>query len=415
MAEVIPFRGIFYDGRRVRCSDVIAPPYDIITPELRERLYSRSPYNVVRIDSGKDLPGDNETENKYTRAERHLEAWLKQGILTRSRKPAFYACRMDYEIKGHGETLTGFFGLVRLEQLGQGDIYPHEETHAKPKRDRLALMDISNANTSPIFSLYHSPVRGASEALEAAIAGAAPLIEAEDLDGTLFRVWAVDEEASIEAVKSDLSDKAVFIADGHHRYETALDYQRAMRQRPSTREGVGPFDYVLMFLANTEDGGLTILPTHRLLKDGVQGELMKRLPEYFELDTLPADADIIDAIKDMDHCFGLYLRGRQYRVKYKGGDLDDVQPALRTLDVVILQEMIFRRLLGISEYGYEMNFALAKAKVDGGEYGAAFFLNPTPVGAVEEVALSSLRMPPKSTYFYPKIPTGLVINSLISF
>jgi uncharacterized protein (DUF1015 family) len=207
----------------------------------------------------------------------------------------------------------------------------------------------------------------------------------------------------------------VFIADGHHRYETALDYRRAMRQRLSAKEGVGPFDYVLMFLANTEDGGLTILPTHRLVKDGVPGGLMERLSEYFELDKLPLDADIIDAIKGIDHAFGLYLKGRQYRVRYKGGDLGDVHPALRTLDVVILQEMIFKRFLGISEYGYEMNSALARAKVDGGEYEAAFFLNPTPVRAVEEVALSSLRMPPKSTYFYPKIPTGLVINSLISF
>lgn len=415
MAEVIPFRGIFYNNERVRGSDVIAPPYDIITPELRESLYGRSPYNIVRIDSGKDLPGDNETENKYTRAARYFETWLRQGIMKRSQKPAFYACRMDYEIKGRRETLTGFFGLVRLEELGEGSVYPHEETHAKPKRDRFALMDVSNANTSPIFSLYHSPVRGASEALKVAMAST-PFMEAEDLDGTLFRLWAVDDEDIIGRVKGDLSDKAVFIADGHHRYETALDYRKVMRQRLSHEEGAKPFDYVLMFLSNTEDDGLTILPTHRLIRDGIQdGGVMERLPERFEMDTLPPDADIIDAINGKEHAFGLYLKGKQYIVRYKGGDLGDVHPALMTLDVVILQEMIFKRLLGISEYGYEMDPSMARAKVDGGEYEAAFFLNPTPVRAVEEVALSSLRMPPKSTYFYPKIPTGLVINSLISF
>jgi uncharacterized protein (DUF1015 family) len=413
MAKVLPFRGIYYNAQKVRGSDVISPPYDIITPEMRDRLYGLSPCNIVRVDSGKEHPGDGEAENKYTRAAGLLESWLGEGILLRGERPAFYAYRMHYRVRGRRMSLGGFFGLVRLEELGKGSVYPHEETHSKPKRDRLALMQVSSANTSPIFSLYHSEERRASRALEGATSGRPPDIEATDLDGTAHLVWAVEDPGALGEVEADLSNKAVFIADGHHRYETALDYQRATRLR-APGEGERPHDYVLMFLANIADDGLTVLPTHRLINKEVLAS-RDRLSKYFHVDPLPASADVIEAIEGMEHAFGLYEGGCHYVLRYRGGDLADVPPSLRTLDVVILQEMVFKRLLGVESYGYEMDCGLARSMVDSGQYRAAFFLNPTPVRDVEEVALACLRMPPKSTYFYPKIPAGLIINSLKSF
>lgn len=404
MAEVIPFKGIFYNTDVVSADDVVAPPYDIITPALKDELYERNPYNVVRIDAGKDIEGDNETDNKYTRAALYLRQWLNEGILRRSEMACFYAYEMHYRVAGVQKRLIGFFGLVRLEELGKG-IYPHECTHSKPKHDRLTLLKISNANTSPIFSLYRSFERKASAILDRIRKEEMPYMEAKDMDGALHRLWLISDSASIEAIKADLLDKAVFIADGHHRYETALEYQKSLH----SAKGDEPFNYVLMFLANIADDGLTILPAHRLVN--VNMDIIKKLSGYFSIEELPPDADISNTIGSKKHTLGLSIKGSRYILRYRGNDLEDIHPVLRNLDVVILDEMILKRLLNVESISYEMDAGRAQAEVKSGGYSAAFFLNPTTVREVEEVAVSSLRMPPKSTYFYPKLLTGFVINS----
>lgn len=406
MAEVIPFRGIYYNIAEVSGGDVVAPPYDIITPEIRESLYGKSPYNIVRVDSGKELEGDGETENKYKRAVEYFNGWLEEGILTRGEK-AFYAYEMRYEIRGKAKTVAGFFGLVRLEELGSG-IYPHECTHSTPKKDRLTLMRTCNANTSPIFSLYRSRQKGASAALKKII-GLKPYMEAKDLNGSIHRLWHITDGESIEAIRRDLSGKAIYIADGHHRYETALQYRDDMRKGRGFK-GDEPYNYVLMFLANIEDGDLTILPAHRLV--GTEGDIIGRLGEYFDIQEVSGDADMADAISGQNNTFGLYLKDKQYILKYRGRDLGEIHPVLRGLDVVILHELVFKRLLHATDIAYEMDKDSVRSKVDSGEFRAAFFLNPTGVEEVERVALSNLRMPPKSTYFYPKVMTGFIINSL---
>ncbi|MBI4824412.1 MAG: DUF1015 domain-containing protein [Nitrospirae bacterium] len=405
MAEVIPFKGIFYNTETVSADDVTAPPYDIITSVLREELYKKSPYNIVRVDSGKDLEKDTETDNKYTRAKTYLRQWLEEGILKRSETPCFYAYEMLYTVRSVQKRLTGFYGLVRLEELGKG-IYPHECTHSKPKHDRLALLKESSANTSPIFALYRSPEKKASSVLDRAIKEQKPYMEAKDMDGAVHRLWFISDTSSINAIKADLEDKAVFIADGHHRYETALEYQKSMHGA----KGDEPFNYVLMFLANIAEDGLTILPAHRLIN--VSGDIIKKLSGYFSIEELPSDADISNTISGQKHTFGLSIKGNRYILRYRGNDLKDIQPVLRKLDVVILDEMILKRLLNVPSISYEMDAGRAQAEVEGGGYAAAFFLNSTTVMEVEEVAVSFLRMPPKSTYFYPKLLTGFVINSL---
>ena len=411
MAEIIPFRGILYNVSRVSGEDTVAPPYDIITPEYKEKLYNKSPYNIVRIDFGKELAGDNESENKYKRASEFFNLWIEEGVLAKSDTPGFYAHEIEYKINGKLKKLSGFFGLVRLEELGKGNIHPHECTHSKPKADRLDLMRACNANISPIFSLYNSPEKKASEVIKRVADREKPYMEAKDPDGAIHRLWPIENKNDIESIKNDLKGRAIFIADGHHRYETALEFQK--EQRAGSREQGAeskPWDYVLMFLANISDEGLTILPAHRLVK-GIPENPIKILSEYFNAEELPPAEKVENSIAGYEHAIGFYQHSnrKQYILKHKGAGLDDLHPALRGLDVTVLHELIFKKLLKITDIGYEMNIKETMDRVKSGLYDAAFFLNPTKVEDVERVALSDVRMPPKSTYFYPKLLTGLVM------
>ncbi len=405
MAEIIPFKGVLYNMSKVSGEDVMAPPYDIIAPEYKEKLYSKSPYNIVRIDSGKELEGDNELQNKHTRAANNLNSWLKDRILLGSKTPAFYAYEVDYRIKGSRKRLRGFFSLVRLEELGKG-VYPHECTHSKPKADRLNLLRACRANISPIFSLYNSPEKKASEIMNRVMLRK-PYMKAKDSDGAIHRLWVVEEEKDIEIIQNDLKGKSVFIADGHHRYETALEFKKEMNRS-------GGWDYVLMFLANMSDEGLTILPAHRLVKNLPENSL-DILSGHFAIEILSSQDDITGALSGYRHAIGFCHRNSDnlYLLRHKGSGLENINPALKKLDVTILHELIFKKLLNISEVTYEMDTAETREMVRKGIYDGAFFLNPTGVKDVEKVALSTAssgeRMPPKSTYFYPKPLTGMVI------
>jgi uncharacterized protein (DUF1015 family) len=410
MADIIPFRGLLYDISKVSLGEVVAPPYDIITDEGRESLYRQSPYNIVRIDFGKEEPGDNEAENKYTRARGYLDAWTKGGILTRSDKPSFYAYEMIYTIEGVRKRLPGFLCLVRLEELGKGSIYPHECTHSNPKQDRLNLLKVCEANTSPIFSLYTSSGDGISGILSMRTL-TQPHLQATDSSGNVHRLWPIDQADEIEIMKQELAGQAIFIADGHHRYETSLEYQRQMSAKKASASGEKPYDYTLMFLANLKDEGITILPTHRLVKE-IPKDIHRMISRYFSVETVTSDFDIRKNLSGRKNAFGFFMRQEKAWtiLTHRGGNLSEIHPDLREIDVIILHELIFKKILPGVEIGYEMDITKGLDRVNRGKYAAAFFLNPTRVEDVEKSALSSMRMPPKSTYFYPKLLTGLVSN-----
>lgn len=411
MAEVVPFKGVFFNVlqiSKVAGADLLAPPYDIITPEYKEELYEKSPYNIVRIDFGKELPEDNSNENKYVRARKLLDAWLKDQVLITSRTPGFYSYEISYKMHGREQTLRGFLGLVRLEELGKGNIHPHECTHSKPKKDRLDLMRVCGANISPIFSLYNSPDRKTSSILSD-INKTSPYIDAKDINGSVHRLWPIEDSNAIDIINNELKNKAIFIADGHHRYETALEYQKEMREKEGASDSIKPYDYVLMFLANMSDEGLTILPTHRLVKN-IPPDALDRLSSEFDIRKFSGSFDIADSIAGKRDVFGLYIGGDSwYKLSYKGEGISDAAPALKNLDVTVLHELIFRKLDINDGISYEMDVNKCISLVKENTFGAAFFLNPTQVEDVEKVALASLRMPPKSTYFYPKLLTGLVL------
>jgi uncharacterized protein (DUF1015 family) len=412
MAEVIPLKGVLFNVPEISkasSEDLLSPPYDVITPEYKDELYKRSPYNIVRVDFGKEYPADNDSNNKYTRAKAYLDKWLEEGVLITSRKPCFYTYEMSYNIDDKEKKLRGFIGLVRLEALGRGNVHPHECTHAKPKKDRFELMRICGGNISPIFSLYNSPERKASR-IFSDVCKNDPYIEARDVSNDIHRIWCVSDEEQINSIKAELSDKSVFIADGHHRYETALEYQEQMRGKRASDRRM-PYDYVLMFLANMADEGLTIFPTHRLAKE-IPGDSLKRLSAFFDIHEIHGNLDIATSIFGRENSMGFYKGDADtwYILTYRGGDLMDIPPALRNFDVTILHELIFKRLLYIDNVAYEMDIQKTLNLVKEKEFAAAFFLNPTRVEDVEQVALASERMPPKSTYFYPKLLTGLVVN-----
>ena len=412
MPNVIPFRGLLFNHKKISGDDVIAPPYDVITPQYKEALYDKSPYNIVRIDFGKELPEDTADNNRYSRARALLDQWTREEVLIRDLAPAFYAYEMDYTVLGRKKVLKGIFGLVKIVELGCG-IFPHEMTHSKPKADRLDIMRYCKANLSPIYSIYNSSERLTSDIL--ASVSDAPYLTARDADGATHRLFKISDPAKTGLISKELSDKSIFIADGHHRYEVALEYKRDMDLKTGRSDDEPrPWDYVLMFLANMTDEGITILPTHRLIK-GIAGKaaVFEKLKPDFQIREIPANADISSSMADEgEHAFGLYLNeDRKWHIlKYLGGKLKDLHPALNNLDVVVLHELILKRDLGITEVAYEMDVNAAIQKVHDGDFDAVFFLNPTSVGDIDLIASANLRMPPKSTYFYPKLLTGMVIN-----
>lgn len=410
MADIRPFHAVLFEPHHVNMADVVAPPYDVVSEEERQRLYDKNSHNILHVDFGKEFPGDNDSFNKYTRAKGLLNGWLSSGILITTDRAAFYAYQLEYQVNGKNKTLRGLMGLVRIEEFGRGNVHPHEATHSKPKKDRLNLIKTCGGNISPIFALYKSPEKKTSRIL-CDLKKRQPYFQFMDDDGIRHSLWIIDSERDIEIIRNELSDKAIFIADGHHRYETALEYKKEMSQKYPHVDGSEPYDYVMMFLANMADEGLTILPTHRVIK-GLPQDWKERLKDYFEISRLRlrGPLDIVKRIYGKEHTIGLYTGRKAFMLKYLGRDLSDLHPALRYLDVTILHSLIFDKLLGIKDVLYEMNPEKVINMVNNGEYQAGFLLNPTKIEEVEIVALSSLRMPPKSTYFYPKLKTGIVMN-----
>ncbi len=407
MAIIKPFKGILYNPKRVSGDEVMCPPYDIISEDLREELYRKSPYNIIRIDHGKS---DN-FNDKYAIAKNLFHKWLQEGILIQDDSHCFYCYEINYTYKNRNKQLRGLIALVKLEELGQG-IYPHEQTYSKPKEDRLNLMRACMANTSLIFTIYRSKERITSKILEET---KVPYIQAKDLDGNVHSLYKISDESKIKNIIHEFIDKPLFIADGHHRYEVALDFKKEMDTLyPHVKDS--PWSYVLMFLANIEDNGYVILPTHRLLSTPLRvKDLLFRDKNFLIKEIDGKISDIEEFLeKEGPLSFGVYLRDKKwYLLKYTGPSLDYMPEEIRILDVAVLEDAILKRLFPNREICYDIDINKAMKLVDEKKCDAIFVLRATPVENIEKVALKGLRMPPKSTYFYPKLLTGMIINSFI--
>jgi uncharacterized protein (DUF1015 family) len=420
MADVQPLRTLRYDLKSVGSLDkVAAPPYDVIDAPMRAELSARSPFNVVEID----LPQAANGADPYQHAEETLEEWIHQGVMVREREPALWVLTQDYTgPDGNSYTRHGFFARVRVEDYGPGKIRPHERTQPGPKEDRLRLTRATRANLSPIFSLFPDPGNEAWSALEP-VTAEEPFDTVTDADGTVNRLWRVAEPGTIERVQSALADRELLIADGHHRYETARVYAQEIG-------GEGEHSYVLMFLTALEDSGLTVFPTHRLLKKDMPDEkriaLGEALRRDFDVEQVPAD-ELEPPPGGERVQFGYMdaFHKTPYRLTLKDQAIADEalagrSDAYRHLDTAVLEALVFKGALGMTEddvankrgIDYSKSFADARDAVESWRVDAAFFMRSTPVEQVQAVAEAGESMPPKSTYFFPKIPTGLVFNPL---
>ena len=417
MPEVLPLRALHYNLAAVgSLTDVIAPPYDVIDAEQRQRLLARSPFNVVEID----LPVGPGDADPYEHAAETLEEWTLQGILSADHEPALWALEQDYTgPDGERRRRRGILCRVRVTEYGAGQVRPHERTHPGPREDRLRLTRATRHNLSPIFSLYDGD---AWRDLEPAIAGQDPWGVAEDGDGTVDRVWRVGNPAVVDAVVGQLADAELLIADGHHRYETARIYAEEVG-------GDGPHRYTLMALTSLADSGLAVFGYHRILTDLANAERQDRLVvaahEHFDVEEVPLE-QLDPAGEEGVGVFGYADAGleRGYRLRLHdegavAAALSGHSQAYRQLDAAILEALLLRGGLGMSDEDVEAKrgvayTASADEAVEALRSGAhaAFLLRPTPVEQVRAVAAAGETMPPKSTYFFPKLPTGIVFNPL---
>lgn len=444
MAQVVPFRGMYFDSDQVGdLSQVVTPPYDVIRPEEREAFAARHPNNMVHLILPAAHPGDNPLENRYTRAAALYRQWQSQGVFRRDAQPAYYYWETNFEHEGRTYTRRGLAALVRLEPFSKGIILPHELTFSKIKEDRLELFKNCQAYFSPIYALF--PDRENRILAELAKgAPAQPLLSFTDLEGRGQRVYPVTDPEIQAAVYRALKPLKIFIADGHHRYETALAFQKWMKERYPLTSPRAPFNYMLMYLGNLYDPELVILMAHRLLrgprlKHLDEGRVLTRLEWYFDITPLAPPAsqaaaayaqylqEELATAQEGDTVFIMVGFGlKAWRLRLKDGVRQKVlaremHPALANLDVAVLNYLVFDKGLGLDakalddpetcKYSSRVEevIKLLAAK----EVNLAFILNPTKIEQVRQVAENGLIMPRKSTYFYPKVMTGLLLNPIL--
>ncbi len=439
MAEVVPFKGVLYNPDIVpNMADVVAPPYDVISPKEQEGFYQRHPKNVIRLILGKPKATDQGQADIHLRSAEYFKEWTSENILIRDQRPAFYLTSVTFPVGDREVTRFGVIGNVRLEPFDRGIVLPHERTFSKVKSERLKLMQACHANFSPIFGLY-TDGNGILAQLKTHAANQTPDMEIEDDKGLLHRLWRITAERTQAEVTGSLQDQCIYIADGHHRYETALNYRDWVRENTPDFDENHPANYVMMSLSSLNDPGMVIFPAHRLLKAVTadeQSALLEKVEQYFAVRSFSTKDGIELALSKFDasmaagagqNTIGLYIKDqttlmtltlREGVMKALFGD--ELPDALSDLDVSVLTRLLMMELMGFDQsrlddatkIGYATTSKAAVTAVQDGEADIAFILNPTRIEQVQRVSQEGLIMPRKSTYFYPKVISGQVFNLL---
>jgi uncharacterized protein (DUF1015 family) len=433
VADVRPFRGTHYNESLIQnWSDVICPIFDVITPQMQEELYKKNEFNFIRLEYGRELPQDTLEDSRYTRSAATLEEWLNKHILVDDEKPAIYIYNQSFTYMGRQYNRRGMIARVRVEEWDQNVIRPHEVTGASDKSDRLNLLWALQANTSPIMVLYSDNEQKISSLLNAQ-EKREPVLSMENIEGVDYTVWAITEPDIIKQISNLLAEQPLYIADGHHRYESALNYRNEMKACSTQYTGNEPYNYTMMTLIEFSDAGLLILPPHRLVR-GIQkpilAELMDKIEVFFNIEEIPVDTpDLWKRIDDMleetnivrfimfgtrpDKLLLLELKDQfsvNQMIPYFHSDL------YKGLDVSIINHVILENLLAIDKedeqtkvaYSYDREDTIKR--VQSKEYQLAFIIRPVRVDIIKEIADIGDKMPRKSTYFYPKLPAGIVFN-----
>jgi uncharacterized protein (DUF1015 family) len=432
MVRIAPFRGIFYNQKKVRdLSKVIAPPYDVISKEEQEKLYKKSPYNFVRLDLSQE-------SDSYSAVAQLLGEWQSQGILERDETPAIYFSSHRFKLKsGEQKIRQGFFALTELQDFSSGDIRPHEKTLDAPKEDRLKLLLACHAQLSPIFALYAQPKPSINRLLAVAVEGVPPFIDVEQDNGDQCKLWRITDPALIHKVQQEMKGQQLLIADGHHRYEATLKYRDQMRCEHPQSNGREAFNYIMAYFANINDDNVVILPTHRLLRGFTHKpflELEEALQTYFYVEQHPKTPEgkvsflkalktaakkhrVIGASFKRDPRY-LILRLKNKRIMQRLAK--DLSAPLRELDVSTLHLLILEHILGMTPeqqvsgdtIRYSQDEETVLQSLEKEDFQAAFILNATKAEEIQSIVAAGEKMPQKSTYFYPKLSSGLIVNKI---
>lgn len=408
MADIKPFKAILYNRARIRdLSKVVSPPYDVISKKEQGEFYRNSPYNIIRLLLGREFRSDTPLNNKYIRAKRYFLRWLSEGILTQDNLPSIYVYHQEFLYRGLKKMRLGFIALLKLEAPGFKNIFPHEDTMDGPKEDRLRLLKNVRANLSPIFVLFSDKGKRLHNILKENIKESPPFLKFKTKDSVRHTLWRIDDPVQIQRIKRLMQNKEVFIADGHHRYEVALEFSRKMKK--------SRFGFIMSYFAAIEDEGVVILPVHRMVQGIYQDRafeiLKQRIQGAFLLSQFNSRHSLVEFLTDerRSHRFGVYLGKRGF------WGLDAIKAfGKNALDVDILQRFILKPLLDREskdiklEFTKDLDFAIEW--VDESHKRLAFFLIPTKISQVQYIARLGKRLSQKATYFYPKPLSGLVIN-----
>ncbi len=420
MTEIKAFQGIRYNPEKIsNLSKVMCPPYDVISSVQQDGFYAKSEYNFIRLEHGKDKPGDHDGQNKYSRAKEFLSQWLDSSVLIQDDQPAIYYYRQEYKIQGERHSRLGFIAAMKIQDDKDSKIFPHEKTHTAAKQDRFKLWTSVDANLSPIFVCFSDRERKIEKIFITHLAIIKPLFEVTDDDGVKHLFWKLDDPQLTNQIVATLASQSLFIADGHHRYEVACEVRRHKLAQITKSTGKESFNYVMTYFTNIDSKDLKIFPMHRIVTK-LPGQL-SFLEEFFRMDRVKNKNDfmvLLTKAGQNEHAFGLYTKDGYLLLRLKNKALIDktIQECskdYRRLDATILKYFVFDKLGVKSEdIIYTKDAGEVISQVDDGIADAGFIMNPVKIQQLKAVALNGERMPPKTTYFYPKVLSGLVSHRI---
>jgi len=441
MAEIIPFKGIFYNPSKIsNLADVVAPPFDIISKQEQHRFHERHPHNIIRLTLGRKTENDTENDNRFTRAADCFNRWLSKKILVQDDTPSFYLTSHEFPFENRSIIRYGLMALVGLVPFDRGVVLPHEKTFSNVRAERLELIKACRANFSAIFSMYSDKGNDILNTVKEAVLNKAPVVDFTDNNDHKHLLWRITDSTLQRQISDALKDKKIYIADGHHRYETALNYRDWLSSHSPDFKADHPANYVMMYLCSMEDPGLIILPAHRLLDEvslAERASLIPKAAEYFDITRFPfkgtgrdkARGDFISALKSNAavNCVGMFMKDvpELYLLKLKPSVMaklfgDELSKSLIDIDVTVLTRLIFMEILGFDQARLDNDqlisySSIAEEAIDtiaAGKHDMTFILNPTKIEQVRRIADEGQIMPRKATYFYPKVITGQVMNRL---
>ncbi len=417
MSAIKPFRAVYYNTQKIdNLSDVFCPPYDVISKEQQESYYKQHPANFIRLELAKETPKDTSKDNKYTRAKKTFDEWLKKGTLTQDELPAIYFYKQDYKYLGQRYTRTGFLATLNLNENSGVRVLPHEHTHAAAKTDRLTLWASLKANLSPIFVGYSDKSNKIDKMFMKDVASKKPDLEAIDADKVKHMIWKLDDPLKIRQIMDVIDGQDLFICDGHHRCEVANALRKEALKKSKKTTGQESYNFVMTYFTNMDSKDLQIFPIHRIVKKFPIS--VNLLEQYFRIDKIKTKTDFLVLLAragQNEHAFGLYNKEGMFLLRLKNNNLiekhvKEGSKDYKNLDAAILKSLVFDQVGVASEdIIYSKDPSEVMSFIDEGKAEAGFLLNAVQIKQLKIIALNDERMPPKTTYFYPKVLSGLTI------